>query len=104
MTYRKRRRRSATWSERRNPNEHDRTVPVRQPSLAIDAVCVRGGSVDSDLEEEPCAHALLAVAGGFGQVSDSLFADGCGGEPARMAGRTHSGAPVVYGDGTVQPA
>src|SRR6266516_4362684 len=99
MTYRKRRRLSATWSERRNPNERDRTVPVRQPSVAIDAVCVCDGSVGCGLEEEPCAHALLVVAGGFGQVSDSLFADGRGGEPVRMADRYCSGAPGVLGHG-----
>src|ERR1700691_2815749 len=101
------------WRERKRRN--DIALLVRfverysfgygQSLVAVDAVRRRRRITDTGLAQEPRTHPLLALAGGFCEISDSFLTAGRHGKPSGMVARFRSDERwMVFCDGTGQPA
>src|SRR6185503_273406 len=61
--------------------------------MAVNGLCCRCRIVDDAAQEKPRAHALLALAGGFTQVSAPVRAVHCGRDPPAVETDARSAIP-----------
>src|ERR1700722_9688998 len=110
---RKRKKLFDNWRERKRRN--DTVLLVRdverygtglgQSLVAVDAFRRRRRVADTGFAHAPGTGPLLALAGGFGEISDSFFVAGRHGKPAGMVARfRRDERRIVFCDERGQPA
>jgi len=73
--------------------------------MAVDAICRRSRTIDTDFEKQPRPGSLLAMAGRVDEIPSSLFAAGRHWKPSPMVTRLgRNESRLVLCDGGGQPA